>query len=30
MLVIGNLIALMASLLMVYTGIVKNKKRIIY
>ena len=30
LLVIGNIIALIASLLMVYSGILKNKKRILY
>lgn len=30
MIVIGNIIALIASLIMVYTGILKNKKKIIY
>jgi len=29
-LVIGNIVALVASLLMVYTGIIKNKKKILY
>lgn len=30
MIIIGNIIALIASLIMVYTGILKNKKKIIY
>ena len=30
MLLLGNIIALIASILMVYSGIIKNKKKIIY
>ena len=30
LLIIGNLVALAASILMVYSGVIKNKKRIIY